>query len=1203
MIASLIPRAASRVGRLALAVGLGFLAARAAAATQSFQLSADWNLICFQVIPDNPEPAAVFATLPGFRSVWAFESASGLWQRHVRPEGTPPEQEDATTANGLLSLEPVRPGVGYWVRVDAATAWSVEGTVPRGLNFPTLHLDSGWQLIGIPMGAAQVTNAEPVSLLGVLTAAGFDYDALLTWSNSYRKLFRPQGGDDHPLAGFPPDPPFPTFDLQRDAGRGYWVRVIRPGALRPNLLTTVRPDVDVEPLGNFPAREDQNVSGATNSAAMKSIADQDTIRFFPGEDGQILGIANVSTDTNAAGGILLWEVEWAPTTDLATPEPWIRLFSAPGQRELRDIDGQLLSAHTNLTGVTTIENDLVYLRLDRRHLGRGVHEGTLKVRSSVGDRSFRVVAEVPGLEGDFAGQAVIRTVQGRRNPVPDVDLAVTIYEDARTPGLLRGVIDSAQTVLWPVDVPLVGYRVSDRGNRFVLGGSYVLPPGDQNGEPFGVWDENDSAAGRDVDWLDDGRLDAVNPFPFPIQRTVLLEGELARGNPTDGYVLAGDYRETVYGFGSEPIELLGSFELTRRSPRAFATRLPGGTDTGVEAVVSTNATPALVVPAGQARTNVVNVATELELKALQASLKLSGPSGGLGHSNLVVLLRSPGPNGAELTLYDGSTPATALRARALERVHFPGDRPPGGDLDLFLRTIPRTRSDPALGRSWHLVLRNLGSESVTLVSWELRLEGQPVTAVHGVVEDHGQPLAGVTVQVSGLPISLASPPTGADGRFTLERVPLLPLNFTAERPGYRAADPARPGLDLRFTTAFGDDQGAAFSPVEEALRTRFRPLAGAPSVLAGVPGFEAGGAARPFALEMAAEPVDEPAILAGPLEAAVGSTVQFTALGVAGGVRWEFGDGGIATDPLTSHAFAVPGLYRVQLFTPQDAVTAAAEVEVVMLAAPGRAPARPVELAGEPTGLELATASAPYAGYMFQVASAGGGVVETVAPKSAFAVDETNALGAAWVARLPLQHTYAASMDLDLAPHLSPERTTRPFNDDGFVALAEPGFDPEANENPRGFKREDFNYALPEGLWVGTLTSAGAPEYSRDPAVGLIVWGNAFANPRHNYAAEPARALDNATFTVSLDEGLFHPHRGLSTFEDLGEHATVHHFRLTCSLGAGLLTVPLPATAVREAAPGRGDPPALGLAPLTAAGAANARSLYYHLEVGSLARP
>src|SRR6266511_364062 len=356
------------------------------AATQTFNLAAQWNLITFQVIPDNPDPGAVFSTLPGFQSAWTYDATLAVKQRHNKPAGTATQQTNDTTANLLIALPPIEPGRAYWVfTTQAVPSWQVNGTIPIGQAFRSLDLKSGWNLIGIPLGATSITNTEPVSLLAILTAAGFDYDALLTWeSQTFRKMFRPQpagpGDPPSPLEGLPPDLPFPGFDLQKDLGRGYWIRVLDPAVLRPQIVTTVRPDMDAEPLNNFPSKEDLNVSGGVR---VKNVQEQDVIRFFPGEDVQVLGLANLGDGTTSGGGILIWEAMWRPTTDLATPEPWIRLFASPNQREQRDQDGKLLAAHTNLTGVTTLENDTVYLRLDRKNLGRGAHEGTLLLRTSV----------------------------------------------------------------------------------------------------------------------------------------------------------------------------------------------------------------------------------------------------------------------------------------------------------------------------------------------------------------------------------------------------------------------------------------------------------------------------------------------------------------------------------------------------------------------------------------------------------------------------------------------------------------------------------------------------------------------------------------------------------------------------------------------------------------------------------------------------
>ncbi|HKX61558.1 MAG TPA: PKD domain-containing protein, partial [Verrucomicrobiae bacterium] len=886
------------------------------AETQTFSLAAQWNLITFQVTPTNANPEPLFATLPGFQSAWTYDTESGLWLRYVKATGSPTQQTNDFLANQLLALPPIEPGRAYWIQMaNALASWPVPGTVPKGVSFPTLTLNPGWNLIGIPVGAAAISNSEPVSLLAVLTAAGFDYDALLTWENqSFRKMFRPQGDAaelaTNVLAGLPPDPPFPGFDLQKDLGRGYWVHVLDPAVLRPRLVATVRPDIDTDPLNNFPAKEDLNVSGGGAGAPPKSVQNQDVIRFFAGEDVQTLGVANVGAAEGGGGGILLWEALWVPITDRGTAEPWIRLFASPDQREQRDQDGKLLLGHTNLTGVTTLENDIVYLRLDRKSLGRGIHEGNLILRTSVGDKTFHVVAEVPGLEGDFKGFAQISSVNGKRNPVPDIDLNISLYEDVKVGGLLRGLIDSSQALLWPTDVPLIGHRVSDVGNQFTVGGAFVLPPGDQNGEPFDRWAENDPTAGQDVDWLNDGRLQARNPFAFPIQRTVSFEGEMIQGNPTDGYILEGKYKEIVYGMSRQPILLEGTFHLERQAARPLSSRRAITTDTGIEPVISRKSSVGIAVPAGATRESSLTVVTEMELQALQVDLVFAT----LPHTRLLIQLRSPGPNPSLLTLYDGRPAGAAVNPKVLEHLVFPLDRPTQGDLGQFLRSVARTRTETS--QFWTLIIANAGPQSVTLGNWTLRLDGQPVTDVVGVVTDGGVPLPGIVVSLNGVPFSMSSAPTDAQGRFILSRVPFLPLNFSGSRPGYLPLDPDDPGLSSMFTRPFVAQAGLTFSTLETALISRFNSLPGAPPGAAGVAGFTAGTTNFPFQLQMRPESNGPPKIIAGPLWIVAGSTVDFVAVNAPGGASWDFGDGQSGGTTVISHTYNTPGLYHARLFSP-----------------------------------------------------------------------------------------------------------------------------------------------------------------------------------------------------------------------------------------------------------------------------------------------
>src|SRR5262249_22942858 len=161
-------------------------------------------------------------------------------------------------------------------------------------------------------------------------------------------------------------------------------------------------------------------------------------------------------------------------------------------------------------------------------------------------------------------------------------------------------------------------------------------------------------------------------------------------------------------------------------------------------------------------------------------------------------------------------------------------------------------------------------------------------------------------------------PTDAQGRFLLSRVPLLPLNFSGSRPGYTPLDPNDPGLGPNFTRPFVAQTGLTFTPLEQALISRFNPLPGAPPAAARVAGFSAGTTNLPFELQMRAQPTGPPEIVAGPRWITAGGTVDFVAVNASGAVSWDFGDGQSGGALSLSHTYLTPGLYRVRLFSPTN---------------------------------------------------------------------------------------------------------------------------------------------------------------------------------------------------------------------------------------------------------------------------------------------
>ena len=298
----------------------------AADQTQTFDLDPGWNLITFQLSPSNPDPAVVFGALGNdFRATWSFDNETRQWTRYARP-GTP-----ESTNNSIVAMGPVQIGRAYWVYMDAARDWVVTGAQPT--TVPPLVFTNGWNLVGIPVGAASVD--EPISMLSVLAVSGMDYDTILRWEAGVYDKFTP---DDQDVDDFT------TFD----ATRGYWVRLTTNRfVLQPKLLSSVRADTDVEPQGNYPSYEDLQLS---ESATPLGPTNQTHIVFLSGEDTYQLAIAN------SGGGILLWDIQWEPQ-DAVTAD-WLE-FSAT-------------------KGVTTIENDVIHIYLNRTYLMPGTYHGALQ---------------------------------------------------------------------------------------------------------------------------------------------------------------------------------------------------------------------------------------------------------------------------------------------------------------------------------------------------------------------------------------------------------------------------------------------------------------------------------------------------------------------------------------------------------------------------------------------------------------------------------------------------------------------------------------------------------------------------------------------------------------------------------------------------------------------------------------------------------
>jgi len=971
--------------------------------TQTIQLAPAWNLVAIQVAPADPRPAVVFGALGAdFQAAWTYDSSTGSWQSYFRPGAPGAELNDVPAGTLTTPMAPIQVGRAYWVYANRQLSWTISGTVSA--ITPGVSFENGWNLIGVPVGTGQLTNQ--LNLLEVMAASGLEYDTILKWENGLYRKFSPRDDDINDFNAFEPT-------------RGFWVHanLTNSVTLAPRMISSVRADVDAEPIGNFPSYEDLEVSESVPPHQRRvalGTTNQTHIVFFPGEDVQQLALANVG------GGILLWQLQWQPTD---RPEVSWLIMSAT-------------------QGVTTIENDLVKISLDRRTLTQGTYRGTLRLVTTAGTREFQVVAHVPGVQGEWSGTAHISSVNGKQNQLPDIDLHLSFFEDPAIPGLLRGGIDSQNSLLWPVDVPLVGEILNRVGSSFLLQGAYVLPPGDQNNPPYDQF--NTGASGEDVDWNCNGKLDDLNPFPFPIYRNVSLSGVLTSASPVSGYSIAGDYREVVYGMMRAPIQLRGTFSLNRSDYHPYANRRPTANESellGTLPVVLKTDRPSFPVSLQPTTIRSLTFATDLVLQDVAVDLTFAGAN--FDPSELRISLVAPN-NSAAVVLFDHDQ----VSSGRLLQVSFPANRAPKESLQTFVAAGVSTKGD------WTLRIESQGNSGGSLVSWSLRLQGQPVFDISGRVTDSQRLGLPAQISLEGLPVTTVVN-ANADGFFVFSRVPGIPLNFTASLAGFGPADPLFPGLSPVFTTP--QYSSNCLNPPALLLASKFRPLPAMPIPAAGTAGFgDYGTSNSPVSLKLQPRPdlAGSLQILATPVTGFAPLPVTFTLINASAApasfVVWKFGDGTAATNLASSsleHLYATSGPSGYS-------VTA--------------------ELLGVVTGTISTTVypqpsphNSSYAANFFLPRFTSGGAV----PLNLNSLNST-ASTPQLADLVQVQHAYSASFDIDLAPSIATNASgIGQFFSDGFdsTGVLRQNQDNLANN----FRLEDYKYVVEQGDLPSQWTSAG----------------------------------------------------------------------------------------------------------------------------------
>lgn len=165
----------------------------AAVCSKTFTLDAGWNLISFDLIPDNTAIVDVFTGLdPGnLEFVTGFDNGAKVY--------------DPTVPSFLNTLNNIDAGFGYWVRLGIADTFDVQGTC-LSEDYKN-SWNSGWNLIGYPRNSPQAPSvyfADEIANNNLEFVTGFENGAL-TFD--------------------PTVPPFINSLSQMKNGFGYWVRL------------------------------------------------------------------------------------------------------------------------------------------------------------------------------------------------------------------------------------------------------------------------------------------------------------------------------------------------------------------------------------------------------------------------------------------------------------------------------------------------------------------------------------------------------------------------------------------------------------------------------------------------------------------------------------------------------------------------------------------------------------------------------------------------------------------------------------------------------------------------------------------------------------------------------------------------------------------------------------------------------------------
>lgn len=185
----------------------GRAAVKALTADGNVPLLSGWNLVSLPTRPVDTSPAAVFGSAgSALRRAYAYNACDPADPWKVYDPADPAGSD----------LQTVDEHIGLWVDAASDASLPAPGVPPLGT---TIHLCTGWNLIGFPAG-----QARPVQ------------NALISIAGKYQRVFGYDAADTaDPWEVFDVSAPAWANDLQLlKPGQGYWVLATQPADLQIN---------------------------------------------------------------------------------------------------------------------------------------------------------------------------------------------------------------------------------------------------------------------------------------------------------------------------------------------------------------------------------------------------------------------------------------------------------------------------------------------------------------------------------------------------------------------------------------------------------------------------------------------------------------------------------------------------------------------------------------------------------------------------------------------------------------------------------------------------------------------------------------------------------------------------------------------------------------------------------------------------------